>query len=401
MKGNRLAHGVIICIVIALFAAAVVYLAKYTIISETFVQDSSIDDSLYRPEAGVNTKEEPTEATTEAATVGTITDTATVGTASEVTPTEEPKINTTIHLTFVGDCMLATYGGDDDKGTLNWYADNYPTTYFFDKVRTIFEADDFTIANCENVFTDEALPPREKPWKRVFWFRSKKKNARIFADNSIEAVTIANNHLYDYSDEGAEDTMEALDEAGVLWGEDENIIYLEKDGYQLAVICVSFCGMNGGGGKLEEAKTKLQYLKEAEEHSDFQIVYYHGGTEGSYQVADWCVQMAQEYIDEGADLILGAHPHVLQPVGEYNGVDIVYSLGNFCFGGNNAPKNRTIIYQYIIEVVDDEVASKSYNIIPCYVYTGGTNNWQPDVIKDEDQINRVLSFMNDELSNPN
>ena len=228
-----------------------------------------------------------------------------------------------------------------------------------------------------------------------------KKNARIFADNSIEAVTIANNHLYDYSDEGAEDTKEALGEAGVLWGEDENIIYLEKDGYRLAVICISTCGMTGGGGNLEEARSKLQYLKAAQEHSDFQIVYYHGGTEKSYIVEDWCVQMAKEYIDEGADLLLGAHPHVLQPLGEYNGVDIAYSLGNFCYGGHNAPMNRTMIYQYTIEVVDEEVASKSYNIIPCYVYTGSANNWQPDIIEDEDQINRVLSFMKAELSDPN
>lgn len=392
MTGKLFACGVILCIVIGLYAASAIYLAKYVKTSASYEQDSSMDGSLNKPEAGVSTNEEQTDAATDAVTEAATT---------EITPTGEPRINTTINLTFVGDCMLATYGGDDYKGSLNWYADNYPTTYFFDEVRTIFEADDFTIANCENVFTDEELAPREKPWKRVFWFRSKKKNARIFADNSIEAVTIANNHLYDYGEEGAEDTMEALDEAGVLWGEDENIIYLEKDGYKLAVVCVSFCGMKGGGGTLKEAETKLQYLKEAEEHSDFQIVYYHGGTESSYKVADWCAEMAQKYIDEGADLIIGAHPHVLQPLGKHNGVDIAYSLGNFCYGGHNAPKNRTIIYQYKIEIVDGEAAGKSYNIIPCYVYTGDTNNWQPDVIQDENQINRVLSFMNGELPHPN
>lgn len=399
MRAQLLAQGVIICIVIGLFAVAVVYRTKYAIAIESYAQDDSIDNNLYGTDSGMFTNDEPTEATAEAGTLATSTEAATIATIT-ATPTEEPKINTTIKLSFIGDCMLATYGGEDYEGSLNWYADNYPTTYFFDEVRTIFEADDFTIANCENVFTDEDLPQREKPWKRVFWFRSKKKNARIFADNSIEAVTIANNHLYDYSDEGAEDTREALNEAGVLWGEDENIIYLEKDGYRLAVICISTCGMKGGGGNLEEARSKLQYLKEAQEHSDFQIVYYHGGTEKSYKIEDWCVEMAKEYIDEGADLILGAHPHVLQPLGEYNGVDIAYSLGNFCYGGHNAPKNRTIIYQYTIEVVDDEVASKTYNIIPCYVYTRSTNNWQPDIIEDEDQINRVLLFMKAERSDP-
>lgn len=313
---------------------------------------------------------------------------------------EDAGINTTIKLSFVGDCMLASYEGEIYEGNFNWYANNYPTTYFMDEVRDIFEADDFTIANCENVFSDEKLPKRDKPWTPSFWFISKAANANIFRDNSIEAVTIANNHYYDYKEQGAEDTKAALDAAGVQWGLDDKIVYLEKDGYVISVICVSFCGFHGGGGDLEEAKTKLPYLEMAKENSDFQVLYFHGGVEKSLEVAGWVEEMSKIYIDNGCDLIIGAHPHVLQPLGQYNGVDIAYSLGNFCYGGHSSPKNRTIIYQYTIEVTDGEVTAKEYNIIPCYVYTGSTNNWQPKPIEDEEKIERVMQFLNGERSDP-
>ena len=110
-------------------------------------------------------------------------------------------------------------------------------------------------------------------------------------------------------------------------------------------------------------------------------------------------------VDQGADLILGAHPHVLQKRENYNGVDIVYSLGNFCFGGNDHPgSNRTIIYKYKLKIhsVGDtkEVVAKEEKIIPCYVYTGGTNNWQPYPIDDGETFEKVIKFMDGEIERP-
>ena len=330
------------------------------------------------------------------------TDASATGTSDTDASTEEPeKINTEIEMSFVGDCMLASMKGKMDEGCFNWYADNYPTTYFFDKVRYIFEDDDFTVANCENVFTDRDIPERDKPWTPAFWFKSKAKNAKIFADNSIEAVTVANNHTLDYGEEGAEDTKKALDDAGVMWGENDEILYLEKDGFTVAVVCVSLCGTRGGGGSYDAALETVPYLKTAEENSDFQVMYFHGGVEGSYEVPAWEKDACHMFVDEGADLVIGSHPHYLQPREEYNGVEIVYSLGNFCFGGNNQPKNRTIIYQYTIKVEDDRITAEESNMIPCYVYTGNVNNWQPAVIEDQDKIDRVLSFMDGERENPN
>ena len=92
-------------------------------------------------------------------------------------------------------------------------------------------------------------------------------------------------------------------------------------------------------------------------------------------------------------MVIGGHPHVLQPIEIYHDVPIVYSVGNFLFGGNQQPENRTIIFQASFEVKPGKT-SVSYTIIPCYVYTGNTNNWQPDRIVNETKKNKVLDFMN-------
>ena len=82
-------------------------------------------------------------------------------------------------------------------------------------------------------------------------------------------------------------------------------------------------------------------LEEANANSDYQVVYCHGGEEKVHAYEDWKQASCHNLVDHGADLVIGSHPHVLQPMETYNGVNIVYSLGNFIFGGNNYPENRT------------------------------------------------------------
>lgn len=329
--------------------------------------------------------------------IATVSDSeATIRDASETDAIEK---DFSLEMTFVGDCCMATNLENNSYGTLLWYESNAPTTYFFDGVRSYFEDDDITIANCENTFSDRSAAPRDKGEGTNFWFKSPAWFASVFSDNNIEAVTINNNHTNDYGPEVFEDTKTALDDAGVEWGFRDKIIYYEKEGYRIGVVCVSYYSY-------EEAEGIIPYLEIAKENSDFQIIFFHGGIEGVYQPEDWKVQACHMLVDEGADLILGAHPHVLQKRENYNGVDIVYSLGNFCFGGNDHPgSNRTIIYKYTLDIhrsgEEYDVTNKNEDIIPCYVYTGATNNWQPYPIEDEETADRVIKYMNGELDSPN
>lgn len=355
-------------------------------------------------------------------TLATGADTANPYVAAESTTELTTKATTeefTISMNFVGDLLLATNHEQAYENCFNEIADREDPSYFLSNVSDIFLNDDITVGDCENVFSDsedlsisdkgqdaaqaeyeaacaaaraagEPIPENDF---NAFWFKSKAENANILSAGGIDIVSIDNNHINDYGSQGKEDTKAALEAAGVAWGNSGHTVYKEINGFRIAFI---FGTMYYSG---QEAAI-ISNLKEAEAQSDYQVVYFHGGTEAIHEPEDWKVSSCHNIVDNGADLILGDHPHVLQPMEEYNGVNIVYSLGNFCFGGNKHPENRTIIYNQTLIITKDlasniyTLTGTSYTITPCYVYTGDINNWQPAIIDDEEAATKVLDFMN-------
>ncbi len=310
----------------------------------------------------------------------------------------------------------ADEGNDTATSSIDAMANSQPSTYFFENVRDYFLNDDITIANCENVFSDNdnlvktdkgeaaaleqynnalaeynsavALAQQsgttvsmEKPEYtfRAFWFRSHAATAKLL-------------HTYDFGTDGNMDTRAALDVAGVDWGKDGKIVYKEINGFKIAFV---FGSMYSAGAE----QAMLVDLEEANANSDYQIVYFHGGEEKVHAYEDWKQASCHNLVDHGADLVIGSHPHVLQPMETYNGVNIVYSLGNFIFGGNNYPENRTLIYNQTLTVTQDAttggftVTNTDVTLIPCYVYTGESNNYQPAVIENEADKQLVIDFM--------
>lgn len=310
-------------------------------------------------------------------------------------PEETKPKDFNIKLSFTGDMMLAAYKNETSKNNFNGYANREEPEYFLEKVRHIFEADDFTIVNLENVFTDKKLPAREKDHSPAFWFYSKTSNVEILTCASVEGVSLANNHTNDYGKQGREDTIATVENAGLQYGEDEHIMLFEKNGFKIAVICHGLWG----NYQIEPIQN---LIKKADEYSDFQIVFYHGGTEKKHAPEQWRKNASRKLVDAGADLVLGNHPHVLQPREIYNGVEILYSLGNFCYGGHSQPENRTMIYQVelTIDYENLEITNSTSNIIPCYVYTTTYNNFQPAPIEDEQKAQRVLDFIDGKRDTP-
>jgi len=292
-----------------------------------------------------------------------------------------------IVVSFTGDMLLASLHGKRAAGNFLDYAAKQEPEYFLQHVRPIFEADDFTVVNLENVLTDRNLTPKEKATDPAYWFRAPAATTDILTSSGVEAVSLANNHTGDYGTAGYKDTVKAVSAAGLEYGGNDRTFYLEKNGYRVAVICH---GLWSEG----QAGTIIQRLRTAEKNSDFQVVFCHGGAEGVHAPEAWRVRASRRLIDNGADLVLGNHPHVLQPREVYKGKEIVYSLGNFCFGGSRSPENRTIIYQLILQVENEKLVGASSELIPCYVHTGGrVNNYCPAPIEDEEQARRVLDFM--------
>lgn len=300
-----------------------------------------------------------------------------------------------VKFTIAGDCMLATYKGEVRNGSFSSKALEGNWEYFLDGVDEYFEADDFTIVNLENVLTDSKVSPVQKNHSPAYWFKAPTENTKILTAQSVEVVNLANNHTGDYGQTGRTDTIKAVENAGLLWGNNDKTLYVEKNGFRIAMI---FHGLWSEG----QAGAIVDRIEAAKENSDFQIVYYHGGKERLHTPEEWKQRASRKLVDAGADLVIGNHPHVLQPMEIYKDVPIIYSMGNFCYGGSSRPENRTILYQYTLTVdpASHAVLSAEGTMIPCYVYTGAVNNYQPSVITDEAEKQKVLDFMSWDRESP-
>ena len=142
-------------------------------------------------------------------------------------PGETPE-NFRIVLSFTGDMLLASLHGKRAAGNFLDYAASQKPDYFLQNVRPIFEADDFTVVNLENVLTDRNLTPKEKSTDPAYWFRSGSANTDILTSSGVEAVSLANNHTGDYGTRGYQDTVRAVSAAGLEYGGNDRTFYLEK-----------------------------------------------------------------------------------------------------------------------------------------------------------------------------
>ena len=277
----------------------------------------------------------------------------------------------TLTISVVGDCTLGTDEAFDYSTSLNAYFENYGKEYFLQNVKSIFEADDLTIANNEGTFTDSSS--RED---KTFAFKAPASFAGIYSSSSVEAVNTANNHSHDYGEQSFQDTMDALDAQGIVhFGYDETAVMDIKG------IKVGLVGIYELYDHLErEQQLKDNIAKVKEDGAELIIVIFHWGNEKENVPDSNQTTLGHLAIDLGADLVCGHHPHVLQGIEEYKGKNIVYSLGNFCFGGNSAPSDMdSMIFQQTFTISNDGVKTDNVtNIIPCSISSAyGYNNYQP------------------------
>lgn len=312
--------------------------------------------------------EAPAEVTV-ATTVATQPPTEATTLPTETTlPETEPQPES-FTLTFVGDCTLgstpANYGAD--MGFVKVVGQDYD--YPFRNVLRYFENDDGTFANLEGPLTDTGYPVDKK-----HVFQGATDYVNILLRGSIEAVSLANNHTLDYGKTGYASTLATLQAAGMP--------YVERDATALIDLpCGLKVGLYGAVYYYidrQDMVTQIQALRD--QGAEVVIVAPHWGAEGSYRVSRDQEEIGHAAIDAGADIVWGSHPHVLQPMEEYNGGLILYSMGNFCFGGNCAPKDldSAIIQQQILRDPDGTITLGERTIIPCSVGSlENTNNFQP------------------------
>lgn len=281
-------------------------------------------------------------------------------------------------VSVVGDCTLGTDETFDYSTSLNSYFDSYGSSYFLQNVKPIFSADDLTIANFEGTLTESDA--RED---KTFAFKAPASFAKILTDGNVEAVTTANNHSHDYGEQGFTDTLNALDSEGIThFGYDETAV-MDIKGVKVGL--VGIYELKDHMERAQQVKDNIAKVKE--EGAQLVIVIFHWGNEKEEVPDSNQMALGRLAIDEGADLVCGHHPHVLQGIETYKGKNIVYSLGNFCFGGNSAPSDMdSMIFQQTFTITEDGVqADNVTNIIPCSISSEyGYNNYQPTPAEGEE-----------------
>lgn len=285
--------------------------------------------------------------------------------------TAEVSESRTVTVSAVGDCTLGTDESFNTSTNFNAYEAMNGTSYFFQNVRSILEADDATFANFEGTLTTETA--RES---KEYAFKGDPSYTQILTDGSIDVVTLANNHSSDYGAKSLTDTEEALDAAGIDYCIGDKIAVKEVNGIPTAFIGIYV--LNDGMAREEQVKQTIAAAKQ--QGAKLVIVAFHWGTEKATEPDETQKSLAHTAIDCGADLVVGHHPHVLQAIEYYKGKYIAYSLGNFCFGGNSAPSDMdTMIFQQTFTIEKGEVqAAAAATVVPCSISsTAGYNNYQP------------------------
>jgi len=270
---------------------------------------------------------------------------APAGTGHSAAPQEN-----TVRLNFVGDIMM-----DGHVETL-LKEKGYP--YPFVHVTEPFRQDDVTVANLETPVAVKGTPETNKEYV----YNSPPEAIPAMKAAGVDLVNLANNHSMDQGESGLVDTMKILEENGIAYvgaGSDADRAYapvlLERNGVKIAFFGFSrvipevswYAGKNKPGVAATYDPTKaVEAIRAVREQADLIVVVAHWGKEKTDYPVDHQKTLARAYIEAGADLVVGGHPHVLQGFESYRGKWIAYSLGNFVFTRSSHPKTwETMILQ--------------------------------------------------------
>lgn len=262
----------------------------------------------------------------------------------------EPSQEETVTMVFAGDVYLSEYvlQAFDRAGGISGVLD--------EGIRRIIGGADYFAANQEFPFSTGGTAAEDKQ----FTFRLPPERVNILKDMGLDLVTLANNHALDYGTEALLDTCETLDGAGIRYvgaGADmdrakrlETVEIKGKTiGFLGATRVIPEYSWTAGADRPGMLATYdpamlLEEIRKAKAVCDYVVVMVHWGVEKDTAPQEYQRTMGRQYIEAGADLVIGSHPHVLQGIEYFDGKPVVYSLGNFVFG-SSIPKTMLLQVQ--------------------------------------------------------
>ena len=271
------------------------------------------------------------------------------------------------------------FGGDVliKASTESIYKNNGVTGLVSEEILAEMQNADIMMVNHEFQFSTRGEPMEDKQ----FTFQTDPKNVQILLDLGIDIVSLANNHSLDFGQDALQDTFVTLDEAGILYAgagdskeraEELQVIEVngKKFGFLAATRVIPVAGWDvrnkqPGLFTTYDDTRLVERIRESKEECDFLAVYVHWGIEREEYPEEYQNVIAKHCVEAGADVIIGAHPHVLQGIEFIDEKPVFYSLGNYIFN-SNIPK--TMLVKVVIKA-DDTV---EYSLIPAFATNGRT-----------------------------
>ncbi len=283
-------------------------------------------------------------------------ETAEITTAVITVPeTTAPQPSGTVKIAFAGD----TTQSDVFAEATSWRSMKYP----FEDVNGIFSEADISFVNLETCVSDRG----ESEKKEGYGFQTLPEYLQVYTEAGIDIVSVANNHVRDFGMDALDDTFKNLTNNGIAYiGAGQNITEAEKmvvyevNGVKLGFTALNMINMdptwyarNDHAGincvDFADCGEYLNLISEYDKQCDVLFVSVHWGIEYTNAITEEQEQFGHLLCDSGADIILGHHSHVLQPVEYYNGSMIFYSLGNFLFYKMDDEAGKTAVFEIEID----------------------------------------------------
>ena len=281
-----------------------------------------------------------------------------------------------VNLSFVGDVSLA-----DNFEIIPKYDERGEGIYgiLSEEVVNIMNDADIMVANNEFTISDRGEPMPNK----YYTFRANTNRVGIYDEMGVDLVTLANNHVYDFGEDAFLDTLDTLTNNDIPYvGAGRNIeeasrpYYFIANGYKIAfvnatraekfILTPEATDTTGGVLRAYDPTRFKETIKTAKENSDFVIALIHWGKEDSHELEQVQIDTGKEYIDAGADILIGTHAHTLQGIEFYNNKPIIYNIGDFIF-------NRESKDTGILNVKIDNQGNFTYSFTPCYQHEEKTS----------------------------
>ena len=243
--------------------------------------------------------------------------------------------------------------------------------FVFRNVKDILETDDLTVINFEGTLTTASRNRYRADYR--YLFRADPAYVSMLPDNSVEFVTLENNHVLDMGEEGLAETKRVLTNAGIGYAADGESALFTLYGAKVGIL--AYQTFDGAYDRLyTQVPEDIASLKGL--GADIVICAFHWGDELDYYPNSRQQKLAKIAVDGGADLVVGHHSHRINPIEEYNGKYIVYSLANFAFAGNTKPSDMsTFIFQIKFRLKDGEVSTPDgFIIIPARISSNTSYN---------------------------